>query len=49
MRMDPVGNTGCGDFARDSAMVLRETGRRGENVTLIKVGGPTLNLPFLEY
>lgn len=49
MRMDPVGNTGCGDFTRDSATVLRETGRREENVWLIKVGWPTLNLPFLEY
>jgi len=49
MRMDLVGNTGCEDFTGDSATVLRETGRRGENVRLIKVGWPTLDLPFLEY
>lgn len=43
------GNTGCRDFTRDSATVLREARKGGENIRLIKVGWPTLNLLFLEY
>lgn len=41
--LDLVRNTSCGDFT-----CLSE-GRRGENVRLIKVSWPTLNVPFLKY